>query len=51
MVHIEECDDSLCICTEMENFYEMMRYKYLNNSEVVSLVREERKRYKKIIDD
>lgn len=41
----------MCICDEMENFYELMRHKYINNSEVVSLLREERKKYKKIIDD
>lgn len=28
-----------------------MRYKYINNSEVFTLEREERKKYKKIIDD
>lgn len=49
--HIEDCDDPLCICDEMENFYELMRFKHLNNSEVISLLRSERKRYKKIIDD
>eukprot|EP00347_Sterkiella_histriomuscorum_P004053 403361925 len=51
IVHINECNDQLCICCEMENFYELMRYKYLNNSEVFSLEREERKKFKKIIDD
>lgn len=25
--HIEECDDQLCICDEMENFYELIRLK------------------------
>jgi hypothetical protein len=51
LVHINECDDLLCICDELENFYELMRYKYVNNSEVFSLARDERKKYKKIIDD
>ena len=51
LTHINECDDQLCICNEMENFYELMRYKYLNNTEVFSLTREERTKYKKIIDD
>lgn len=35
----------------MENFYELMRFKNINNSEIFSLVRSEYKRYKKIIDD
>lgn len=25
LTHIEECDDQLCICDEMENFYELLR--------------------------
>lgn len=41
----------MCICFEMENFYELMRFKNINNSEIFSLVRSEYKRYKKIIDD
>ena len=51
ITHIEDCDDNLCICDEMENFYELMRYKYINNTEVFTLTREERQKYKKIIDD
>ena len=51
LVHIEDCDDPLCICDEMENFYELLRLKQLHNQEVFPLIREERKRYKKIIDD
>ena len=51
IIHIEECEDPLCICDEMESFYELMRFKFLHNSEVFTLTREERKRYKKIIDD
>ncbi len=35
----------------MENFYELMRFKNINNCEVFSLVKNEYKRYKKIIDD
>lgn len=27
MVHIEDCDDQLCICDEMENYYELLRLK------------------------
>jgi hypothetical protein len=27
LVHIEDCDDQLCICDEMENFYELLRLK------------------------
>ena len=49
--HIEDCDDKLCICDEMENFYELLRLRQLHNSEVFPLLRSERKRYKKIIDD
>jgi hypothetical protein len=51
LVHIEDCDDPLCICDEMENFYELLRLRQLHNQEVFPLIREERKRYKKIIDD
>lgn len=51
LVHIEDCEDPLCICDEMENFYELLRLKQLHNQEVFPLIREERKRYKKIIDD
>ena len=25
--HIEDCDDQLCICDEMESFYELLRLK------------------------
>jgi len=35
----------------MENFYELLRLRQLHNQEVFPLVREERRRYKKIIDD
>ena len=49
--HIEDCDDQLCICDEMENFYELLRLKQLHNQEVFPLLRDERKKYKKIIDD
>lgn len=51
ITHIEDCDDQLCICDEMENFYELLRLRQLHNQEVFPLMREERKRYKKIIDD
>lgn len=27
IVHIEDCDDQLCICDEMENYYELLRLK------------------------
>ena len=27
LAHIEDCDDQLCICDEMENFYELLRLK------------------------
>ncbi|CDW78770.1 UNKNOWN [Stylonychia lemnae] len=49
--HIENCDDELCICSEIENFFELMKYKEFENKEVVSLVLEDRKKYKKIIDE
>ncbi len=49
--HIEECDDQLCICDEMENFYELLRMKQLHNQDVFPLLRKERKKYRKIIDD
>ena len=51
LAHIEECDDLLCICDEMENFYELLRLKQLHNQEVFPLIRKERRKYKKIIDD
>jgi hypothetical protein len=51
LVHIEDCDDPLCICDEMENFYELLRLRSLHNQEVFPLIREERKRYKKIRAD
>lgn len=51
LIHIEDCDDQLCICEEMENFYELLRLRQLHNQEVFPLMRDERKRYKKIIDD
>jgi len=51
ITHIEDCNDTLCICDEMENFYELLRLKQLHNQEVFPLMKEERKRYKKIIDD
>ena len=51
IAHIEDCNDPLCICDEMENFYELLRLKQLHNQEVFPLLRTERKRYKKIIDD
>jgi hypothetical protein len=35
----------------MENFYELLRLRQLHNQEVFPLMRSERKRYKKIIDD
>jgi len=31
LAHIEDCDDQLCICDEMENFYELLRLKQLHN--------------------
>ena len=51
ITHIEDCDDQLCICDEMENFYELLRLRQMHNQEVFPLMRNERKRYKKIIDD
>jgi hypothetical protein len=27
LAHIEDCDDQLCICDEMESFYELLRLK------------------------
>ncbi|TNV74775.1 hypothetical protein FGO68_gene16630 [Halteria grandinella] len=51
IAHIEDCNDPYCICDEMENFYELLRLKQLHNQEVFPLLRTERKRYKKIIDD
>jgi hypothetical protein len=51
LAHIEDCDDQLCICDEMENFYELLRLRQLHNQEVFPLMRSERKKYKKIIDD
>jgi hypothetical protein len=51
LAHIEDCDDQLCICDEMENFYELLRLRQLHNQEVFPLMRAERKKYKKIIDD
>ncbi len=51
LVHIEECDDQLCICDEMENYYELLRLKQLHNQDVFPLMRSERRKYKKIIDD
>jgi hypothetical protein len=27
LVHIEDCDDPLCICDELENYYELLRLK------------------------
>ena len=35
----------------MENYYELLRLKELHNMEVFPLMRAERKKYKKIIDD
>eukprot|EP00347_Sterkiella_histriomuscorum_P016877 403351503 len=50
--HVEKCDDSLCICSELENFFDLMRYKGVDSSaEIIQLSLEERKKYKKIIDD
>ena len=51
LTHIEDCDDQLCICDEMENFYELLRLRQLHNQEVFPLLRAERKKYKKIVDD
>jgi len=51
LVHIEDCDDQLCICDELENYYELLRLKQLHNQEVFPLMRAERKKYRKIIDD
>ena len=51
LTHIEDCDDQLCICDEMENFFELLRLRQLHNQEVFPLLRQERKKYKKIIDD
>jgi hypothetical protein len=51
LIHIEDCDDQLCICDELENYYELLRLKQLHNQEVFPLVRAERKKYRKIIDD
>jgi hypothetical protein len=31
LVHIEDCDDHLCICDELENYYELLRLKQLHN--------------------
>jgi hypothetical protein len=49
--HVEDCDDPLCICDEIENFYELLRLSQQHNQEVFPLIREERARFKKIIDD
>jgi hypothetical protein len=51
LAHVEDCDDQLCICDEIENFYELLRLKQLHNQEVFPLIKEERLRYRKIIDD
>ena len=51
LVHIEDCDDQLCICDELENYYELLRLKQLHNQEVFPLIRAERKKFRKIIDD
>lgn len=35
----------------MENYYELLRLKQLHNMDVFPLMRSERKKYRKIIDD
>lgn len=42
LTHIEECDDPLCICDEMENFYELLRLRVSHNLEIFPLMRHER---------
>ena len=52
LTHIEECEDERCICAEMENFYDLLKMRMLStNQDVVPLLRAERKKFKKIIDD
>lgn len=51
LAHIQDCEDQLCICDELENFYELLRLKQLHNQDVFPLLREERESYKRIIDD
>ncbi len=51
ITHIQECDDQLCICDQMENFYELLRLKYVHKMEVFPLLNKERKKYRKILDD
>jgi len=31
LTHIEDCDDPLCICDEMENYYELLRLRQVHN--------------------
>lgn len=51
ITHIEECDDQLCICDQMENFYELLRLKYVHKTDVFPLLSKQRKKYRKILDD
>jgi hypothetical protein len=51
ITHIEECDDPLCICDQMENFYELLKLKYVHKMDILPLLKKERKKYRKILDD
>jgi hypothetical protein len=51
ITHIEECDDLLCICDQMENFYEVLKLKYVNKMDILPLLKKDSKKYRKILDD
>jgi hypothetical protein len=51
ITHIEVCDDPLCICDQMENFYELLKLKYVHKMDILPVLNKERKKYRKILDD
>ena len=49
--HVEDCEDTTCVCDEIENFYDLLKLRMLHNHQLNPLLGEEYIKFNKIIDD